>query len=123
MIPRLPRGASIAAMLVVIPLIAAAGTDTDAEVNYLLDFVANSGCAFQRNDSRHDPESAADHLRLKYDRGKGYVNSAEQFIDRLASKSSWTGKPYTVNCDGIREPAGVWLHRALDEFRAGGDRS
>ena len=93
------------------------GTDTDAEVNYLLDFVAGSGCVFQRNDSRHDPESAADHLRLKYDRGGKYVNSAEQFIDRLATESSWTGKDYTVTCDGQTEPSADWLHRALDAHR------
>jgi hypothetical protein len=121
-IPLLLRGASIIAMLLVTPLVAAVGTDADAEVSYLLDFVAASGCEFHRNDSRHDPVSAADHLRLKYDRGKPYVNSAEQFIDRLASASSWTGKPYTVNCDGREEPTGIWLHRALDEYRAGGDR-
>jgi hypothetical protein len=121
--PRRFRCAAIVALLLLTPPIAAAGTDTDAEVNYLLDFVAASGCEFERNGSRHDPVSAADHLRLKYDRGKRYVNSAEQFIDRLASESSWTGKPYSVNCDGIEEPTGVWLHRALQEHRAGGDRS
>jgi hypothetical protein len=120
-ISRRPRAGTIFAILLVTPLIAAA--DTDAEVKYLLDLVAASGCEFKRNDSRHDPVSAAGHLRLKYSRGKRYVNSAEQFIDRLASESSWTGNPYSVNCDGIEEPTGVWLHRALDEFRAGGDRS
>lgn len=121
MISRRLRAGTIGAILLVTPLIAAAGTDT--EVNYLLDVVAASGCEFKRNDSPHDPVSAADHLRLKYSRGKRYVNSAEQFIDRLASESSWSGKPYTVNCDGVEEPSGVWLHRALDEYRAGGDRS
>ena len=90
----------------------------ESEVAYLLEFVADSGCDFVRNGSSHEPEAAADHLRLKYSRGKRYVGSAEQFIDRLASESSWTGKPYSVTCDGQSEPAGAWLHRALDTYRA-----
>ncbi|MEP1469617.1 MAG: DUF5329 domain-containing protein [Halieaceae bacterium] len=99
------------------PLLAA-DEQLESEVNYLLEFVAGSGCDFVRNGSSHDPESAADHLRLKYSRGKRYVNNAEQFIDRLASESSWTGKPYSVTCEGQSEPAGPWLHRALDSYRA-----
>jgi len=97
---------------------AAHGDDTtDREVQYLLDFVATSGCAFVRNGSEHDPEDAADHLRLKYSRGARYVNSAEQFIDRLATESSWSGKKYTVTCGGETQPSGAWLHRALDDYR------
>ena len=91
--------------------------DTDTEVQYLLDHVANSGCSFERNGTTHDSVGAADHLQLKYSRGKRYVNSAEQFIDRLASESSWSGKKYTVTCDGATEPSGDWLHRALEQYR------
>ncbi len=96
---------------------ALANEQTDREINYLLEFVATSGCTFVRNGAEHDPADAADHLRLKYSRGARYVNSAEQFIDRLASASSWSGKPYTVTCDGKTEPSGDWLHRALDDYR------
>ncbi len=90
---------------------------TAAEIDYLLDYVSTSGCTFIRNDSAHDPADAADHLRLKYSRGKRYVNSAEQFIDRLASESSWSGKPYSVDCDGRTEPSREWLYRALTQYR------
>jgi len=93
--------------------------EQDAEVQYLLQFVATSGCTFIRNGSDNNPADAADHLRLKYSRGKRYVKSAEQFIDRLASESSWTGKKYTINCDGEISESGVWLHRALTEHRNG----
>ena len=121
MTPWLFRAGLMMATLLAAPLVVGADTDADTEVNYLLEFVASSSCEFQRNDSRHDPGSAADHLRLKYNRGKRYVNSAEQFIDRLASESSWTGKPYAVTCDGVEEPTADWLHRALDQYRAGVD--
>ena len=96
---------------------ARAGDNTEAEIEYLLEYVAHSGCTFVRNGSEHDPADAADHLRLKYGRGARYVDSAEQFIDRLASESSWTGKPYSVNCRGRSEPSGQWLHRALAAYR------
>ena len=101
----------------------AADEPVESEVAYLLEFVAGSGCDFVRNGSSHDPEEAADHLRLKYSRGKRHVNSAEQFIDRLASESSWTGRAYSVTCDGQSQPAGAWLHRALATYRQSGDSS
>lgn len=91
--------------------------EADTEVQFLLEFVSGSGCIFIRNGSEKNAADAADHLRLKYSRGKRYVDSADQFIDRLASESSWTGKKYTVNCDGRVSESGVWLHRALAELR------
>ena len=93
-------------------------TEEDADIQYLFDFVAASGCTFTRNGSDNNSKAAADHLRLKYGRGKRHVDSAEQFIDRLASESSWTGKKYTVNCNGEIRESGNWLHRALSEHRA-----
>ncbi len=87
------------------------------EVQYLLEFVASSGCTFVRNGSESSARDAADHLRLKYSRGKRYVSSSEQFIDRLASESSWTGKKYTINCAGDITESGLWLHQALNEYR------
>lgn len=88
------------------------------EINYLLDYVAASGCTFVRNGDAHEAADAADHLRLKYDRGERYADTAENFIDRLATESSWSGDPYTVTCGRVTEPSGEWLHRALDEYRA-----
>ena len=98
--------------------LAGAGEETaDAEIRYLLDYVADSGCVFLRNGDSHAAPDAADHLRLKYDRGRRYADTAEHFIDRLASQSSWSGKPYRVTCGDATEPSGDWLHRALAEYR------
>jgi len=99
------------------PALGAPESTAEAEIQYLLEFVADSNCDFIRNGTSHDSAEAADHLRLKYDRGTKYAGSAEQFIDRLASESSWTGKPYTVNCGGRTEPARDWLRRALADYR------
>ncbi len=97
---------------------AVASEQTDTEIEYVLDFVESSGCTFHRNGSDHDSADAADHMRLKYNRGKKYVGSSEQFIDRLATESSWTGRDYTVTCDGTTRPSGEWLHEALDAYRS-----
>lgn len=91
--------------------------DADREIQHLLTFVQDSGCNFNRNGDDHDSASAADHLRLKYRRGKRYADSAEHFIDRLASKSSWSGDLYTVSCEGKTQPSGPWFHRELERYR------
>ena len=99
---------------------AAQAQPVPGDITYLLDYVAASGCTFIRNGEAHDAADAADHLRLKYSRGKRHVDTAEQFIDRLATESSWSGEPYTVTCQGATEPSADWLHRALTEHRAAG---
>ncbi len=106
----------LAAMLAVA---GARGADPAQEVRDLIARVAASGCTFIRNGTAHDAAAAADHLQLKYRRGERYVDTAEQFIDRLASESSWTGRPYLIRCDGVTEPARDWLYRALEDQRAG----
>lgn len=108
---------TLLAIALVLSGLAQADDQADAEVQYLLEFVAASGCTFERNGSEHSSPDAADHLRLKYRRGGRYVNSAEQFIDRLASESSWTGELYTVTCGETTQPSGEWLHQALSDYR------
>ena len=97
---------------------ALADTTADEEIRALIQAVAESGCEFNRNGSLHSAEAAAEHLELKYSRGKRYANSAEAFIDRLASKSSWSGKPYQMICDGEVHPAGDWLTSTLATIRS-----
>jgi len=99
---------------------AAAESPAQAEkdISYLLEFVATSNCTFVRNGERYDGADTADHLRDKYNRDKRHVHSAEQFISRVASKSSLTGTPYTVKCeDSEPETTGRWLHQALAVYR------
>ena len=85
----------------------------ETEINALLEVVAKSGCDFKRNGTLHASPDAAEHLALKYSRGQRYVETTENFIDRLATKSSWTGRSYTVICDGVETASGTWLHTQL----------
>ena len=91
--------------------------DADTEIRALIQAVAESECEFNRNGSLHSAEAAATHLELKYSRGKRYADSAEAFIERLASKSSWSGKPYQMTCDGQTQPTGDWLTATLQDIR------
>jgi hypothetical protein len=94
-----------------------AGT-TEEEIKHLLTQVEQSNCLFIRNGTEHSAANAADHLRLKYRHGKSYVGSTEQFIDRLASTSSWTGRPYAVQCpDQDPQATREWLHGLLQQYR------
>jgi len=101
----------------------AARADTArTEIEALLVAVGQSGCAFVRNGEEHSPTDAEDHLRLKYRRGARYADTAEHFIERLASKSSWTGRPYTVRCpEAPEQPASTWLHGLLRAQREARD--
>ncbi|MGB0157082.1 MAG: DUF5329 family protein [Luminiphilus sp.] len=94
-----------------------AQTDAETEITALIEAVRESDCEFNRNGSLHSAEAAAEHLELKYSRGKRYADSAEAFIERLASKSSWSGKPYEMICDGETQPAGDWLTATLVALR------
>ena len=67
----------------------------------------------------HSAESAANHLELKYSWGKRYADSAEAFIERLASQSSLTGEPYRMICERSAMPAANWLTTKLDEMQTG----
>jgi hypothetical protein len=104
-------------ILLLLPLPLLAG-NTDAEIQYLLDTTGESGCAFIRNGEAHSATDAEAHLRMKYGRGKKWVDSAEQFIERIASKSSWSGKPYYMDCpDAGQRTVGDWLSGQLNSYR------
>lgn len=89
----------------------------DAEIDHLLDAVAASDCTFIRNGKEHDAKAARDHLSTKRRRGRRYFDTAEEFIDRIASKSSWSGKDYRIRCDGEEQTAQAWFTAVLDRYR------
>lgn len=121
-----PRTPALLASLV---LLAAAGAASAAplppaaraEVDALLNRLQSSGCEFNRNGSWYTGAEARAHLlkKLDYLEGKDMVATAEQFIERGASGSSMSGKPYLVRCAG-RAPveSGPWLKAELQAARA-----
>lgn len=100
-----------------LPAMASADVAT-TEIEYLVNTIGASNCTFIRNGKRHSAEDAEEHLRMKYRRGKRYAPTAEKFIERLASASSWSKKPYFIECAGEEAvPTGEWLMAHLDEYR------
>ena len=95
---------------------ASAGQSPDPAVAALLRAVETSGCQMERNGELHEGKAAADHLRMKLERSGRPGMSADLFIDRVASGSTVSGKPYRVLCPG--QPAvdsRVWLRARLAE--------
>ena len=96
-----------------------------AEIAHLLKYLESSGCQFQRNDSWYGSARAASHLNRKYEYllKKGLVTSAETFIERAATESSASGKPYSVKCgDAAAVPSAAWLRAELVNYRANAAR-
>ena len=90
----------------------------DAEIDFLLDTVVTSNCVFVRNGSEHKAEAARDHLQMKRKRGKRYFDNAEEFIEKIASQSSWTGKDYLIQCgDEPQQTAKSWFAALLHKYR------
>ena len=95
----------------------AGGEAMDAEIDFLLESVASSSCTFIRNGKEHGASDARDHLQMKRRRGKRYFDSTEEFIERLASESSWTGKPYRIRCGDEEVNAKSWFTSRLTVYR------
>ncbi len=111
----------ILAALLAAPLTyAAPGPQAQREIAQLIGSLEGSQCRFQRNGSWYDGGDARAHLQRKYDYllKKNQVNSAEQFIERAASQSSMSGKPYRIQCPGQPEQtAAAWFGAHLQTLR------
>ena len=106
------------------PAHAAASTPAaQAEIDALLERLAASGCVFNRNGSWHSAAEACKHLadKREYLQRRGLVQTAEHFIERGASASSLSGRPYLVKC-GSAAPmeSGRWLMGQLERIRGAG---
>ena len=82
---RQAKTASLALALVT-SMVAAGATET--EIRAMIQAVAASGCQFDRNGSQYSAQETAKQLERTYAQGRRYVDSAEQFIEYLASGSS-----------------------------------
>jgi len=91
------------------------------EIAHLLSYVENTSCQYERNGAMHSGEKAARHINKKYDYFKDEIDSAEKFIELSASKSTMSGKPYMIRCDGKGEMTSqAWLLQELRDYRKAG---
>ena len=96
--------------------------DCKEEVRHLIQYIGDSGCIFVRNGKDYGAAKSMKHLQRKYDHVKQQIKTAEDFINRIASKSSITGKPYKVRCGEREIPSAEWLTRELIRYRQGRER-
>ncbi len=89
----------------------------EARINAMLNALAQKkDLTFVRNGDAHNCEEAVSHLRLKLGNTRNRIDTAEQFIDKVASSSSITGKPYIVKIPGKSdENAQPYLHALIAE--------
>lgn len=96
-----------------------AALSAEQEIYALISAIETSGCQFIRNGESHTAVEAAEHLRLKYRKGKSYAPTAEAFIENLASQSSMTKTAYyLITPQGEKIPSGDWLRQRLIQLRA-----
>lgn len=68
------------------------------EIKHLMKFIEQSDCMYVRNGEEHTAKDALEHIKKKYDYFLDDIKTAEDFIRLSASKSTISGKPYTVKC-------------------------
>ena len=107
---------SLILMLLTLP-VSAASSNTEEEVQHLFNFIVESDCIFIRNDSEYTASEARNHMQRKYDYAKRWIGNAEQFINRIASKSSMSGKRYQIRCQNQLLYCDNWLTHELERYR------
>ena len=105
-----------------IPVVRAAAPPlfVQQEISYLIADVAASGCEFYRNGKWYDAVQAAAHLREKYGNPfiSAHLSSAEEFIDRVATRSTLSGVDYAIRCQNSAVvPSSNWFLSRLAAYR------
>jgi len=76
----------------------------------LLAGVERMDAAFVRNDKSYDVKTAAEFLRRKWKANEGDVATVKDFIEKIASKSSTSARPYVIRFkDGREVQSGEFL--------------
>ncbi|RQO35478.1 hypothetical protein DBV14_32815 [Variovorax sp. KBW07] len=77
-----------------------------------------SAMVFLRNGNEYTSADAAKHMQAKYDYFKKELVTAEDFIERCASRSEMTGQAYRVKLsDGTVKDANAFLNSELRVLR------
>jgi len=92
--------------------------NVDKTVLHLIDHVAESGLTFIRNNDSYTAVEAAEHMNKKYQHFRKDINTAEDFIERCASRSLLSGKAYLViNEQNEHVRTSEWLELELADYR------
>lgn len=97
---------------------AAEPAEENKKIEALITHVENlKGARFVRNDKEYDAKNAAKFLRAKWDSGREEIKTAKDFIEKAASVSSTSGKPYLIRFeDGKETKSGEYLLAELKKL-------
>ena len=109
--------AGLFSLLMTLPFPSYGMAGTPEEVASLLHFVEQSECIFIRNGTQYDALEARQHIEKKYAYFKERITTAEEFIQYSATKSTISGKPYKVICNGVAMNSVDWLNIELARLR------
>lgn len=89
--------------------------DEKERIEGLVSHIENlQGAKFIRNGNGYDSKSAAKFLRAKWQAKAKEINTVDDFIDKVASFSATTGKPYVIQFSTGREvKCGEYLKEEL----------
>jgi len=94
-------------------------SDMQSEINYLIAFLENSECQYERNGKIHTGKDTLNHVKKKYKYFKNKIDSTEKFIEYSATKSTLSGKYYMVLCkDSPKVKTQDWLLQELKNYRS-----
>ena len=91
--------------------------DINDEINHLLSYIAQSDCTYIRNGKNYTAMEAHDHIARKYESVKRRIKTSEAFIQKIASSSSLSGKPYLIRCEEEEQTTEGWLYIELENYR------
>jgi len=116
------HGAALLLLVMLIPAARPAEEKPMSEtekINALIKHVEGlSDAKFVRNDGEYDAKTAATFLRRKWNAQKDEIKTAEQFIEKVASVSSTSGKPYLIRFkDGTEQKSGDYLKAQLKQLK------
>lgn len=96
------------------------GLTETQKIDRLISYVKNlDGAVFIRNGSEHSAAEAAQHMQQKREKHAKHARTAQDFILNIASKSSFSGKPYYIRLkDGRRVEAGELLQKELKRLES-----
>ncbi len=103
----------------IFPLFALGQMDLmNEEIDYLISSVGKDGCTFIRNGNKYTRIDARAHLKSKRRRNAHIIDSTEEFIEKIASQSATSGKPYLIRCKSENQQnAGEWFTALLAQRR------
>ncbi len=103
-------------LITLLPSISTAAT-MDDEIAYLLGALDGERCTFVRNDISYSSREFLQHLRSKMRGNDEIINSAEDFIEKIATRSAISEAPYVALCEGELKITKDWFTELLESYR------